>query len=345
MSHTNARYAFISAYLKGEEARIVSAGQMEEVMRRAGSIQEALEIMGDSDIGEYLLAQPITTFDDADTYLWRYMGECLRQCEILMIPPEMTRIVKLYVEKYDVLNIMIKLWMMLTDETASFFPLGGIYNRDYLEKMSDAQELDDAYEILAECNLGDYIRIIENGTVTDARAVSETEVRLRNHYNYKVLNTFRHLPDGQLLVQAFESTIDTANLQTIFRLSLVDDYAGDAPILSGGRTLSEDLIRELLTMKPAEITGKLENTGYHAIAQDISREYEKTRDISVVDAITDTYGSHLLKDLLAPRVLSTSTMLWYLMIKEREIRKVRLVFRMLTDGIPADEIRDMAGAA
>jgi len=345
MNRTNARYAFISAYLKGEETRLVTAGHMEEMMRSAENIQEALEIMGDSDMGEYLLARPVTTFDDADTHLWRYMGECLRRLEILFIPPEMTRLVNLYVEKYDVLNIMIKLRMMLRNETASFVPLGSMYKRDYLEKMSGAQELDDAYEILAKCNLGDYIRIIENSPVTDAPAVSEAEVRLRNHYNRKLLNSFRHMPDGQLLTQVFEGVIDRANLQTVFRMSLGGDYAGNAPILSGGRALSEELIKELLTMKLPEIAGKLENTGYHAMAQDISREYEKDKDINIIDTITEKYGFHMLKNLLSPRVLSPSTMIWYLLMKEREIRNVRLVLRMLTDGIPGEEIRDMVIAA
>lgn len=318
---------------------------MEEIMRRAENMQDALEIVGDSDIGEYLLSQPVKTFDDVDTHLWLYMGECLKRFGGSTIPPEMSRIVDLYVEKYDVLNIRIKLRMMLKNATSSLVPLGVVYNREYLEKMADAQEMDDVYEILAKCNLGDYIRIMENSSIKDARSASEGEARLQDHYYRKLLNIFKHMTDGQLLVQVFESIIDMANLQTIFRLSLEGDYAGDAPVLSGGRSLSEGIIKELLALKMTEITGKLENTGYHAMARDISKEYEKDGNITIVDIITERHRFQMLKDLLSPRVLSASSMVWYLLIKEREIRNLRLIFRMLTDGIPAETIRELVIAA
>jgi vacuolar-type H+-ATPase subunit C/Vma6 len=40
----------------------------------------------------------------------------------------------------------------------------------------------------------------------------------------------------------------------------------------------------------------------------------------------------MLRDILSPRILSPATMLWYLLIKELEIRNLRLIFKMLTDG-------------
>jgi len=342
---TNARYAFISAYLKGEETRGVTHEHIEELLRRSENMQEALEIISDSDIGGYLLDQPIKTFDDADTYLWLYMGECLKRFEGFNIPPEMSHIVNLYAEKYDVLNIRIKLRMISEETASSMVPLGTIYSREHLEEMSAAREMDELCKILAKCNLGDYIRVIEDINEKDPQSVSEGEVRLQNLYHHKVLKVFKNMTDGQLLVQTFESIIDSANLQTIFRLSLGGAYTAGAPVLSGGRVLSENTIKELLTLKITEITGRLENTGYHMMSQDVSKGYEKDGESTVVEKITEKYRFGLLKDLLSPRVLSTSNMLWYLLLKEMEIRNLRLILKMLADGIPAEEIRELVIAA
>jgi len=337
----SARYAFISAYLKGEETRSVNREHINEILQRSANIQDALEIISDTDIGGYLLDQPIKTFDDADNYLWIYMGECLKRLEGFSIPPEMSRIISLYVEKYDVLNIRIALRMFSRRAISSMIPLGTIHDREYLEEMSAAREKDKVSEILARCNLGDYIRTMEDTNEKDRQSVSEGEVKLQNIYHQKVLKILKNMSDGHLLVHAFESIIDSANLQTIFRLSLGGSYTASAPVLSGGRVLPEDTIRELLTLRITEITGKLENTGYHMMSQDVAKGYEKDGKITIVDKVTEKYRFRLLKDLLSPRVLSTSNMLWYLLLKELEIRNLRLIFKILSDGIPAAEIREL----
>ncbi len=335
----------MSAYLKGEETRNVTSGHIDEILQRSEDMQSALEIVSNTDIGEYLLDQPIKTFDDADKYLWIYMGECLKRLEGFNIPPEMSRIVNLYVEKYDVLNIRILLRMISKKTISSMIPLGTIHGKEHLEERSAARGKDEISGILAECNLGDYIRVIEDINEKDPQSVSEGEVKLQNIYHQKVLKVFKNMTDGHLLVQAFESIIDSANLQTIFRFSLGGGYTAGAPVLSGGRVLSENTVKELLSLKMTEITGRLENTGYYMMSQDVSKGYEKDEKITVVDKIAEKYRFKLLQDLLSPRTLSTSNMLWYLLLKELEIRNLRLILKMLADGIPATEIRELIIAA
>jgi vacuolar-type H+-ATPase subunit C/Vma6 len=341
----SARYAFMSAYLKGEESRSVTSEHIGEVLQRSATMQDALEIIGDTDIGEYLLDQPITTFDDADEHLWMYLDGCLGRLEGFDMPPDMSRIARLYVEKYDVLNIRIALRVILKKVPSSMVPLGAIHSGGYLHEMFAARERDDLCSILATCNLGDYIRTIENITEKDAQAVSEGEVALQNHYHQKVLGAFRSMADGHLIEKAFKIGIDVANLETVFRISLGGGGAAGAPVLSGGRMLSESTVQELLTLKMAEITGRLENTGYYMMAQEVSKGYEKGGEITAVDKITEKHRFGMLRDLLSPRILSTSNMLWYLLLKELEIRNLRLTFKMLADGIPSAEIKDLVIAA
>lgn len=345
MNLISARYAFMSAYLKGEESRSVTSEQIGEVLQRSATMQDALESIGDTDIGEYLLDQPIKTFDDADEYLWLYLDRCMRRLEGFDIPPDMARVARLYTEKYDLLNIRAALRVILKKAPSSMVPVGAIHSGGYLDDLSAVREKDDLSSILAACKLGDYIRAIEEINEKDAQSVSEGEVILQNLYHQKVLEAFRGMADGHLLEKAFKIDIDAANLRAVFRISLGGGQAAGAPVLSGGRMLSEGTIQELFTLKMGEITGRLENTGYHTMAQEVSKGYEKGGQITAVDKVTEKHRFKMLRDLLSPRILSTSNILWYLLIKELEVRNLRLTFKMLADGIPPAEIKDLVIAA
>ena len=74
------RYPFLSAYLKGEEARLVTSNHMSR-MSKVSSIQDVLEIIKETDIGSYLEGVTAETFDDIDEYLWKYLGGCLERLE------------------------------------------------------------------------------------------------------------------------------------------------------------------------------------------------------------------------------------------------------------------------
>ncbi|GAI83404.1 unnamed protein product [marine sediment metagenome] len=43
---------------------------------------------------------------------------------------------------------------------------------------------------------------------------------------------------------------------------------------------------------------------------------------------------------MSPRVLSPLVMAWYLILKEFEMRNLRLILKSLADGIPIEEIKE-----
>ncbi len=345
MNLINTRYSFMAAYLKGEESRSVSSEQIGEMLQRSATMQDALEMIGDTDVGAYLLDRPIPTFDDADEYLWLYLGECLGRLESFNTPPDMSRIACLYAEKYDVMNIKVALRILLKRVLSSMVPLGAIHNAGFLQELATIKEKEEIYRILNRCNLGDYNRVLEGMDEKDAQSITEAETAMQNLYHQKVLEAFRGMGDGYLLAQAFQTNIDLENLRTVFRVSLAGGQAAGMPVLGGGRMLSEGVVQELLILKIGEITGRVENTGYHLLAQEIAKAFEKDAEIKVIDRITEKHRFRMLKDLLSPRILSTANMLWYLLIKELEIRNLRLIFKMLADGIPPIDIKELVTAA
>ena len=295
MNLINTRYSFMAAYLKGEESRSVTSEQVGEVLQRSATMQDALEIIGDTDIGAYLLDQPISTFDDADEYPWLYLGECLGRLAGFNTPQEMSRIASLYVEKYDILNVRIALWMLLKQVPSALIPLGAIHCAGLLPELAAVREKEEIISILTRCNLGDYVPVVEEISEREAQSVTEAETALQNLYYQRVLDTFAGTADGHLLEKTIRIDVDMENLRTVFRVSLAGGQAAGMPILKGGRMLSEGIVQELLTLKIGEITGRLENTGYQLLAQEISKEFEKDGVITVIDRILERYRFRIVR--------------------------------------------------
>ena len=73
--------------------------------------------------------------------------------------------------------------------------------------------------------------------------------------------------------------------------------------------------------------------------EEITGNYDKSKSLAVVEETVDRYRLRLLKDVLAPRVLSPLVAVWYLVIKEIEVRNLRLILKSAFDGIAIEEIK------
>jgi vacuolar-type H+-ATPase subunit C/Vma6 len=60
----------------------------------------------------------------------------------------------------------------------------------------------------------------------------------------------------------------------------------------------------------------------------------------LVDKVIEKHKFRLLREILFPRILSPTNLLWHLILKETEIRNVRLILKALSDGMPTSEIKD-----
>jgi vacuolar-type H+-ATPase subunit C/Vma6 len=220
-------------------------------------------------------------------------------------------------------------------------PLGTLYSEGYLEALSNAKSIEEISEVLESCKLDDYSAIVKDIREKEARSTFEGEFRLESLYYTTLRSSLNNMSDGGVLAKSLGIMIDLANLQVVFRSALGKGNPGMGDfILDGGHMLSANTIKELLSLTMAEIIGRLEATEYHQMAREISRGYEKEQTIAIVDKIMGDYRFRLLRDLLSPRALSPCNLFWYLIIKESEIRNVRIILKSLEDGIQLSDVRD-----
>jgi len=335
------RYPFLSAYLKGEEARLVTSNHIDR-MSKVSSIQDVLEIIKETDIGSYLEGVLVETFDDLDEHLWMYFSECLERVEWFKpVPADILKILKTYIVKYDVLNIKAALQGISTGEQARKTPIGVIHNYGLLDELSSAENVDGIIELLTKCKLGNYASVLEECKIDgEVKSRLLAEARLDGEYYKNLLNMTKDIIDGAILSKAFGIIIDTKNLQVMLR-AIITGIGPEAAkyVINGGYMLSSEAIKELLPLKLSDMPGRVAYL-YQNMAEEVVSSYDKAKSITVVDEIIEKHKFKLSQEILSPRVLSPLMIAWYLILKEVEIRNLRLILKAMFDNIPVEEIRN-----
>jgi vacuolar-type H+-ATPase subunit C/Vma6 len=338
----NPRYAFISAFLKGEETKTVTSEHVDR-MATASNLQDALAIIRETDIGSYLEELPVRTFDDIDEYLWGYLRQRISYVESLkFLPKEVLKLSRAYMVEYDVLNIKAALQGISTGKKARMIPIGIVYNNGLLDELFNAENIDDIIHLLIKCQLGDYVPALEQYKIdksTKSKLIAET--KLDSKYYENMLNGSKTIRDGDVLSRTLGLTIDLTNLQIISRAIIggigaeIAEYA-----ITGGYMIVGQLIKDLSSSELAEVPTKLEGTPYQDIVKEVLSRYEVTKSVAVVNEIIDKHKFRLVKELLSLRVLSPLVMAWYIVLKEVEIRNLRLVLKAILDGVPVQEVKN-----
>jgi V/A-type H+-transporting ATPase subunit C len=344
----SAKYAFVSAYLKGAESKVLTSEHIDRMSRMsniqdvASCVREVLEIIKNTDAGRYLEEALVKTFDDADRYLWHYFSQCLERLGWLkLVPDELRRVLKAYTVKYDVINIKATLQAIAAGKKASLVPVGIIHNQGLLDELSRAEGVSDVIGVLRECRLGDYADILKEYSAEDKKSQFLTEAKLDGAYYENLLEASRNIPDGLLLAKAFSIIIDMTNLALVSR-ALVEEIGSLASevVIKGGYMISDRVARDLLEHKLADLPSTLGITQYREIAEEIVAGYGRTKSITVVEEIIDRHRFRLLREMLSPRVLTPLVLAWYLIVKELEVRNLRLVLKAAFDAVPVEEIRE-----
>lgn len=338
----NTDYAFMSAYLKGQESKVITSDHIGR-MAKASNIQDVLRIITDTDIGSHFEEVPAKDLEDIDECLWAYFDGCLSRLQWLgFMTPDMLKISNAYVAKYDVLNTKAALQTISTAKKARMIPLGIIHSHGLTDELSNAENINEIIELLTKCRLDNYVPALKGYEVGGgAKSRLLAEARLDSEYYRSMLSVAEDVKDGPILTKAFGLIVDLINLQIVSRAII--ESMGDEAVeytIAGGYILPAKVATELLSLKLTDAARRLQNTQYQDIANEVSTSYDKTKSVTAVDETIDKHKFRMLKELLSPRVLSPLVIAWYLILKEVEIRNLRLILKTVVDGGSVQEIKN-----
>lgn len=335
------RYAYMSAYLKGEEPKVVTPEHIDR-MSRASNVQDAVATIRETDVGSYLEEIPSNTFDDLDRALWCYFSERIKYVEgMKFLPGDMLKVSRAYTAKYDISNLKAALQGISTGEKSPMIPVGIIHNNGLVDELSGVENVDDIIELLTKCRLGAYVPTLKGYDATgEAKSKLLVESRLDGEYYRSMLSMAKSIGEGAVLSKALGLIIDLTNLQIVSR-AIIEGIGTDAAecTIAGGYMITDKAIRDLLSFKLADVPRRLENSQYRHIANEVLSSYDRSKSITAVEEIVDKHKFRLLREMLSPVVLSPLVMAWYLILKEVEVRNLRLILKAIADSMPVDEIK------
>lgn len=335
-------YAFISAYLKGEEAKILSSEHVNTVFT-SENVQDVIDSIRDTNIGDYLEGLEINTFDDVDEQLWKYFNDCMtRIVWFRNVPKDARKLLQAYVYKYDILNIKTSLQNILAGEKTKGIPAGTVYNDGLLDDLINAENLDEVISLLNSARLSEYADVLEGYRLEDGfRREVLTDTGMENIYYHNLIEMTGKLKGGDVLLKVFQTSLDMTNLQIILRTVVnQSDSIASGQTISGGYLLSDELIRDMSSIKLQDIPVRIDFPVYRNAIEGIIEGYEKDRNISVINESIDKLKFNILREILSPKIMSPAVVIWYVLLKETEIRNVRLILKAVIDNIPLEEIRD-----
>lgn len=332
-------YAFTSAYLKGKESRSIAAHHLDGMLQKT-ALQDALEVIRDTELGDHVIMKAPKTFKEVDCCLWRSLGDYVERLRLLLPPSDILVLIDQYMRKFDVLNIKIALRSVLMEKRASMAPLGLLDRSGSLEELSKAKNVDEVAQVLVKCDLGEYAFRLKSVQEKNERSRVQGEADLDRLYYQSLIRAMKAMDEGRSLTRALGVMIDFGNLQAIFCSAIEEREFLAEGVIEGGYGFSVEAVKELRSRSLSEIVNHLEHTEYGVCAQEIYKHCEMGEVITVVDRIIEKHKFRMLKELLSTRILSNTDIVWHLVLKEMEIRNVRLVLKAVTDNIPAPEIQE-----
>jgi vacuolar-type H+-ATPase subunit C/Vma6 len=334
-------YPFIASYVKGEEAHLLTPEHLNRLLK-VEDFLEALEVIRGTDVGNYLGSYPVKTFDELDERLWLYLDESLKFIRWLKpVPAKILNLIDIYTAKYDVLNIKTALRTLLTGKKPRFIPLGIIHNAGLLSELANASSVEAIIEILDQSGLADYAALLAGYRIdTESAARLVIEAQMDRKYYSNLLKVARKTRDSAVFIRVIGTLMDMTNINIVFRaLAKNLGEAASAYTVGEGYLLSGKEINSLLSGKIEDTPAQIPDL-YRSLAVEIAESYQKTRSATAIEGIVDRYGFRLLTGMLSRSLMSPLIIVWYLVLKEAEIKNLRLIFKAAFDGRSPEEIRD-----
>lgn len=337
------RTAFLLAFLKSLEAGLVNRGHADRIASTRES-NDLVKILRDTEIGVALEGAPISGAHERDRLLWTHLADTIE--ELLsrpFFPSDAAIFARAYVLKYDVANLKTALAALALDQKPVFRPIGILQSRDLLGQLAACESVQDASELMRQAGLESFRSAISDLKPSAGRqAPFATEAALDREYHRLLTETSRHSKEGEITAMACGLMIDLANLSLLFRALIIGlGPSAFSRFISGGYLLGSQTLRDCLSQPLQDVPRRMEHAAYREIAAEVVDAWKESEAISIPDVIIEKHRLAALRGILSPRIAPGAAMAWFLILKEIEIRNVRLLLQSIDDGVAFEDIRPL----
>jgi len=335
------RSTFMTALLKSQEVRLVGRDHLERLASGAARA-DARGLFRDTDIGGWLEGVSWRNAEERDRTLWHYLAHTLGVVELRrFFPRDALRFSRAYLLKYDVANIKAVLQGLTQGDKPRLLPIGVLHAKGRLEDLAAIQGRDDLEDVLTRGGLRNFALALHVSSPAGARrARPELDVALEGAYHRELRHALRGLGGAHILEAACGRMLDFANLALLCRLLVAGAGSTDTrSFIPGGHLLDAHDLRDALSHGLHDLPRRLEPELYRRAAEDVVAAHERTESVAVIETVIEKHRLAALRGLLASTLAPAAVMAWFIVLKEIELRNVRLLLTAIEDGLALDEVR------
>ncbi|NJE05600.1 V-type ATP synthase subunit C [Thermococcus sp. M36] len=329
-------YSYPNARIKAMEAKLLSEQRFNE-LAESRTLQNFVVGLEDTDYKDYLSDVSGYTLGEIERALEKALAGTY-ELMVKILPKRVSPFFKLMLEEWDVRNVANVVKAKLSGEPASDYviEIGSMLPK--VRAMADAKTMEEILVILEGTPYEEPYQRLILGEIS----AKEFETELyRMHYGKLLGYALSKKDDERIILEEFvRLRIDRINLLTVLRAKAAGMPAeAIRPLLIPGGTVKlEPLMHvEDLSMALAE----LDSTKYGKVIRDVRDEVE--RDLSALERALERHILERLNELNRFYPLSVAAPLSYILQKEREVRKLRAIAKLIEDGVHPERIKELVG--
>ncbi|AFL95136.1 V-type ATP synthase subunit C [Thermococcus cleftensis] len=331
-------YSYPNARIKAMEAKLLTEQRFNE-LAESRTLQNFVVSLEDTDYRDYFADLSSYDIESIERALERALAGTY-ELMVKILPKRSAPFFRLMLEEWDVRNIASVVKAKLAGEPASDYvvELGTMLPK--VKAMAEAKTMEEILVILEGTPYEEPYQKLLLGEMS----LREFETELYKMHYAKLLNyALSRKEDERVILEEFvRLRIDKLNLLTVLRAKSAGMAAEEIkPMLIPGGSVKLDPLLHVddLGMALAE----LDSTKYGKVIRDVREEVE--RDLGVLERTLERHIVERLSELNRFYPLSVATPLGYVLQKEREIRKLRAIAKLISDGLEPERIKEMAGDA
>ncbi len=329
-------YSYPNARINAMEAKLLTEQRFNE-LAESRTLNNFIVSLEDTDYREYFTDVSEYSLEEVERGLERALaGTYGMMFDIL--PKRAGPFFRLLLEEWDVRNIASVVKAKSLGEPAGDYviELGGMVPK--VKAMVEAKSMEEMLVILEGSPYEEPYQKLLLGEIS----LQEFETELyRMHYSKLLDYALSRKGEERVILEEFvRLKIDKLNILTLLRAKAARMSAEEIrPLLINGGSLKLDSMLHVddLSMALAELDG----TKYGQVIRDVREEVEK--DLSLLERTLEGHIVTRMNELTRFYPLSVATPLNYIVRKEREIRKLRAIAKLIADGMPAERIKGIVG--
>ncbi|MBP1911820.1 V-type ATP synthase subunit C [Thermococcus stetteri] len=329
-------YSYPNARVRAMEAKLLTEQRFNE-LAESRTLQNFVASLEDTDYKETLSNVSSYSVEEIERALDASLAKTY-ELMFKILPKRSRDFFRLLLEEWDVRNIANVVKAKLVNEPASDYviELGPMLPK--VKAMAEAKTLEEILVILEGTPYEEPYQKLIMGNI-DVRTF---ETELYRIYYGKLLNYALSRKDDErtILTEFVKLRIDKLNVMTILRAKMAGLSAEEIrPMLIEGGYLKLDSLLHVDSLDMA--LAELDSTRYGEIIREVREDAEK--DISVIERAFEDYIIRKISELDRFYPLSIAAPLAYILKKEREVRKLRAMVKLIGDGLEPEVIKEFVG--